>query len=371
MRRVLSAAAVAACTVAVTTAPAAAAATASHGWSVVPTPSPAGAVLGGVACSGATACTAVGYFQNGNQLAPLAERWNGTAFTIQPVPSPAASQSTDLRGVSCPAATACTAVGVYVTSPGGYRTPHGLAERWDGSAWSIQPTPASLGGLAGVSCPTVSACTAVGGFGGAFRAAQWNGSTWSPESVALPHSGSAGLDAVSCTAVTACIAVGDTLPQGSLEPHPLAERWNGSTWSILPVPAPAGGGELFGVSCSTATACTAVGQLYSHPGVLAERWNGSGWSIQRTPIPPATAGASLTAVSCPAPTACTAAGSVTNTFQDLTLAEHWDGTTWSIQPTPNPPGGQNGLNAVACPTTAFCLTTGGQARGALAERFTG
>jgi hypothetical protein len=386
MRRGWSAAAVAACVVAAITAPVAAAAAAARpGWSVVPVPSPAGATasfLGGVACSGAGACTAVGSFQRVAGMAALAERWNGTALTIQPVPSPASSQSTALSAVSCPAATACTAVGGYrVPSPGGYLTAQALAERWDGTAWSIQPTPSLAdlpSHLQGVSCPTVSACVAVGnsissgGGGQDFPFAEsWNGSAWSREPVPFPHGAfSTVLPAVSCTGASDCIAVGSSFFHNSFEHLPLAERWDGSAWSILPVPAPAGGGELFGVSCTAATACTAVGQLDSHPGVLAERWNGTAWSIQRTPTPPGAAGVTLTAVSCPAATTCTAVGSVTNTFQNRTLAEHWNGITWSIQPTPNPPGGNNGLNAVACPTPAFCLATGSQSHRALAERFT-
>jgi hypothetical protein len=257
MRRTLSAAAVAACALAVIAAPgSAAAATAGPSWSVVPTPSPAGASaseLGGVACSGAGACTAVGDSGSSPDLAALAERWDGTAFTIQPVPSPASSQSTELGGVSCPAATACTAVGSYrVPSPGGYPTTHSLAERWDGTAWSIQPTPDLQGGLAAVSCPTVSDCTAVGA-----RAEQWNGSAWSGETLPIPHGAvNVFLFGVSCTAASACIAVGSYSVQGSPGDHPLAEQWNGSAWSTQPMPTPPGAGDasLNAVSCPAAAA---------------------------------------------------------------------------------------------------------------------
>ena len=380
MRRVVPVAAVAACVVAIT-APGAAAAP-GPGWSVVPTPSPAGATesaLFGVACSSAGACTAVGYFQASNRSAPLAERWDGTAFSVQPVPR--AGFSSMLHGVSCPAANACTAVGAsrIFTGGGEFRFVP-LAERWDGTAWSIQPLPGSgVAALYGVSCPAVSDCTAVGAGG----AEQWNGSAWSPEPVPSPPGAVPGTvfpRAVSCPAPSACIAVGSfsVSTSSSSGLRPLAERWDGSAWSVLPVPTPAGGGALDGVSCSAATACTAVGgHRFSPQGLsvltLAERWNGMVWSIQPTPTPLGAGDAGLSGVSCPAATACTAAGAFGNPPGSNTLAEHWDGTAWSIQPTPNPGRGDNFLDTVACPAPATCLATGTQLQRhsffALGERF--
>ena len=382
MRRVVPVAAVAACVVAIT-APGAAAAP-GPGWSVVPTPSPAGATesaLFGVACSSAGACTAVGYFQASNRSAPLAERWDGTAFSVQPVPRPAGAVSSILHGVSCPAATACTAVGAsrIFTGGGEFRFVP-LAERWDGTAWSIQPLPGpGVAALYGVSCPAVSDCTAVGAGG----AEQWNGSAWSPEPVPSPPGAVPGTvfpRAVSCPAPSACIAVGSfsVSTSSSSGLRPLAERWDGSAWSVLPVPTPAGGGALDGVSCSAATACTAVGgHRFSPQGLsvltLAERWNGMVWSIQPTPTPLGAGDAGLSGVSCPAATACTAAGAFGNPPGSNTLAEHWDGTAWSIQPTPNPGRGDNFLDTVACPAPATCLATGTQLQRhsffALGERF--
>ena len=380
MRRVVPVAAVAACVVAIT-APGAAAAP-GPGWSVVPTPSPAGATesaLFGVACSSAGACTAVGYFQASNRSAPLAERWDGTAFSVQPVPR--AGFSSMLHGVSCPAANACTAVGAsrIFTGGGEFRFVP-LAERWDGTAWSIQPLPGpGVAALYGVSCPAVSDCTAVGAGG----AEQWNGSAWSPEPVPSPPGAVPGTvfpRAVSCPAVSDCIAVGSfsVSTSSSSGLRPLAERWDGSAWSVLPVPTPAGGGALDGVSCSAATACTAVGgHRFSPQGLsvltLAERWNGTAWSIQPTPTPLGAGDAGLNGVSCPAANACTAAGAFGNPPGSNTLAEHWDGTAWSIQPTPNPGRGDNFLDTVACPAPATCLATGTQLQRhsffALGERF--
>src|ERR1700677_2944311 len=73
----------------------------------------------------------------------------------------------------------------------------------------------------------------------------------------------------------------------------------GPTWSIQPTPDPAGGVVLSGVSCISTQACIAVGHYTKTRSgssksvyvTLAERWNGTTWSIQTTPDP-AKAGAS-------------------------------------------------------------------------------
>jgi hypothetical protein len=45
------------------------------------------------------------------------------------------------------------------------------------------------------------------------------------------------------------------------------------------------------VSCASASACTAVGDYYTSVTrtTLAERWNGTNWTIQGTPSPAAAA----------------------------------------------------------------------------------
>jgi hypothetical protein len=197
MRLALFAASVAACAAATVTASGAAASVAGPGWSMVVTPSPAAvevSELTGVACSGAGACTAVGDFQGSGGVFTLAERWNGTAFSIQPTPSPASPLAFSvLRGVSCRAADECVAVGDVTASSAPGLT---LAERWDGSTWSIQRTANQGGsqvtdnGLLGVSCPAASACIAVGSYQSGDQTfpliERWNGNRWTLQSVPAP-----------------------------------------------------------------------------------------------------------------------------------------------------------------------------------------
>jgi hypothetical protein len=81
---------------------------------------------------------------------------------------------------------------------------------------------------------------------------------------------------VSCTAGGACTATGDTATASANAT--LAQRWNGTKWSIQRTPNPKGGSsiELAGVSCAAVRVCTAVGQYYNGTATLtlAERWKG-------------------------------------------------------------------------------------------------
>jgi hypothetical protein len=62
----------------------------------------------------------------------------------------------------------------------------------------------------------------------------------------------------------------------------------------------------------------------------------SSTTMQRLPIPPGAPGEEplvlLASVSCASATACVTVGS----NQAATMAERWNGATWTIQPTPNP-----------------------------------
>jgi len=117
----------------------------------------------------------------------------------------------------------------------------------------------------------------------------------------------------------------------------LAEQLNGSTWTLQPTPTPTGaaGSALSGVSCTTNSACAAAGYYNDNafPEIsgdtpLAENWNGATWSIQPTPNPPATDISTLAEVSCTSATACTAVGGLSFYYSypvNVTLAERYSG----------------------------------------------
>jgi len=105
----------------------------------------------------------------------------------------------------------------------------------------------------------------------------------------------ASLEGVSCTSSTSCRAIGYSRENGKVK-RALAESWNGTTWSIQAAPNP-GEGEvnLKSLSCTSSTACTAVGSYVSkwnaktfaeeERKTLVESWNGTEWAIQASANP--------------------------------------------------------------------------------------
>jgi hypothetical protein len=360
--------------------PAAAPAAAGSRWRVQQTPNPVirNGALDAVSCASPGTCIAVGGYENraGTEV-PLAQARTSTGWRILAAAIPRGAVFTNLFGVSCTVTDACAAVGYYTD---GARHIHPLAEIWTGTSWKIQsvPSPAGhpLSGFFAVSCTSARACTAAGvqtdAHGNSTSLAErWNGTAWSIQATASPP-GSMGSEflAVSCTSATACTAGGANI-DGSHVSVPLAERWNGTSWRIQVTHAPAGSirSGFAGMSCSSATACIAAGSYDTNGGssvMLAERWNGANWRIQATPSPAGATGSYLLAVSCTAPGACTTVGAVTigsrhsgGSGTTVGLAERWNGTTWLVRAIPGPSGSiGTGFAAVSCSAATACTATG-------------
>jgi hypothetical protein len=350
-----------------------AAAASGSGWSVTPSPNPRagnglfGAAFGpAVSCPTASACTAVGLHVRGSGLGvTLAERRSGGAWTVQPTPNPPRAAASALNGVSCSSGSACTGVGQFVTTSGAQRT---LAERWNGNSWRIQPTPNPAGSpssrLFAVACPAAGSCTAVGTSDSKVLVERWGGARWRIQPAPVPHGAQfSELNAVSCTAAAACVAVGDYVNSSGVDVT-LAERWNGTRWAIRPTPNPAGAQSfsvLTGLSCTAPGACEASGA--SDAGAFTERWNGTRWSVQAVPAPAGAQFALLFGVSCAASSCEAVGGYVDSSGAFVPLGERWNGVAWHAQPVPNPArASANYLSGVSCPSASDC-TAAGQGNG--------
>ena len=331
-------------------------AVAQVGWTAETTVNPGNFdQLLAVSCVTQADCVAVGRYTPGGttQASALAEHWDGSAWTSEPVPAPA-SGFVSLDEVSCGAAASCVALGSYIlpgTSPPKFRA---LGERWDGASWHRIPVAA---GLDVVSCPAAGTCIAVGQQGKKLVAAEWDGSSWTtlPAPAPVP-AGTGAFNSISCTSAAACTAAGeyDTTPASI---QALAERWNGRTWA-LQATAPATSGELHGVSCVSASVCTAVGTgvTASGRGVMAERWAGGTWTVQPTPQVPATVNI-LTSVSCSSVRSCTAVGVREGTLGgQYMMALHWNGTRWTRQAPL--PGYDLVTESVSCQRGTGCTAAG-------------
>lgn len=302
-----------------------------HEWKLQTVTRPSGATyaeLWGVSCSSASVCIAVGNYTNSSKVeVPLVETWNGTAWAPQTVPVPEGAKASYLGGVSCSSSTGCTALGPYTSSSGAMMP---LAERWNGTEWSLQTMATPEGSkevsLLSSSCSSSSACTAVGHYTNSAKAVVplaeiWNGTAWTVQSVASPTEGKAAdLVDVSCLASSICTAVGHYYNNSSGSEAALAEVWNGTSWSVQSVPNPSGAkaAHLYGVSCSSSSACIAVGgdDVVNGYGeninaTLSEGLTGSEWAVLGTPIPEelgVNEYAGFVGVSCTASTKCEAVG---------------------------------------------------------------
>ncbi len=321
-------------------------------WALQHAVAPGGATynaLRSVSCVSATFCVAVGsHFNSAGNEANLAEIWNGTTWKIQSVPnltSQFGAVGNALFSVSCVSPSFCEAVGTAPDGPS--------AAMWDGSSWTVQLRPGADVEPQALSCAAANFCMSAAGS----AVDIWDGSAWS----AGPSvSGFSPVSSLSCLSASFCEAVGGGPPGEN------AAMWDGTAWSLQPT---AGGVSAApnAVWCTAADSCEAVGQNFDQTSdevvTLAEAWNGSTWTVQPTPNPAQTQSSSLAGVSCTSASFCSAVGqyqsSNLSTFGALqTLVEVWDGTAWTLRSTPNPSSVQDLLSGVSCGSSQECTAVG-------------
>jgi hypothetical protein len=163
------------------------AASAAPGWTVVPTVDPSATknVLNAVAVRGASDAWAVGHFtapdQDDDGLNMLTECWNGSTWTQVGAPA-VLHRDESLLAVGASSASDAWAVGFTKTVGTAGRNPQTV--HWNGSSWTIMPTPTLTGGakstLNGVVALSANNAWAVGkGRNGAALVEHWYGSAWS------------------------------------------------------------------------------------------------------------------------------------------------------------------------------------------------
>ena len=335
---------------------------ASGGWTAATLPATTtNELLYGSSCASATACVAVGFAK---QRAPLILTWDGTdwARTYPPKPS---TGTAELSGVSCYYANRCMAVGSMTSSSG---VPLPFTEQRYGTGWKIQPAPIPSGEieaqLSSIACPAVNWCMATGvgytagpdGYAASGLAEEWNGTDWTV--VPMPTVGSTtAVYGVSCTSASFCAAVGSSDNSKNHE-SAVIESWDGTSWSVQPTPPPlqgaANGSDLNGVSCSAPNACTAVGQYYTAAGAVdasVMRWDGTTWAKQAFQLD-----RSVFQVSCSSATSCVALGTTQARDAGLPQLFHWNGTDWATVTTPNE--GNASLQALGCSRAGYCTADG-------------
>ena len=305
---------------------------AAAGWTVVTVPQTGiSTVLNGAFARTGTDVWAVGrqYGPSGQPAPPpVAYHWNGSAWSLFTVPALTAAAS--LAAVSASSATDAWAVGWT----GGY-THVALTEHWNGSAWSRVTGPGSSAkffALRGVADLSPASAYAIGSDPGV--AYHWDGTAW--RTLTLPDAGFAasGITAVSATDIW---LTGSTSAGATAE----AVNFNGTAWTVVPMQQPTANKPILnGVTAVAANDIWAVGYLLSPAGAavgtLTEHWNGSAWSIVASPTPAGTF-PQLNAVAARGSGDVYAVGSALlsgSTGASEALILRWNGTTWSQDTVP-------------------------------------
>jgi hypothetical protein len=322
--------------------------------------------LNSVSCVSSASCVAVGDRSptSSSGSTSLAETWNGTKWSVVASPNPSGADGTTLYGVACPAAKNCLAVGDYFVSSS--RATLVAAEKWNGTKWSLVSAPSPSGftttALQAITCTSSTNCWAAGSSSNtstskyATLTERWNGSKWSIVPSPSPDNTKPDvLSGVTCGSATECWAVGYYFP-GSLTGS-LTEKWNGSKWAVVTTPS-SSSGELIGDACSGSSSCLAVG-ISNSLFALAQHWNGTAWTAT-TPVSPSGASTSeLNAAACTGTSACETVGVYNKSGTNPTLGESWNGSKWTLQTMPTITGSvYASLQGLACPSATDCWTTG-------------
>ena len=121
-----------------------------------------------------------------------------------------------------------------------------------------------------------------------------------------------------------------------------------SAWSLVPSPSPGGSApQLLAVSTESASDAWGVGVTFSTSTrsykTVTEHWNGNAWAVTASPSP--MLNQQLNGVAAISPSDAWAVGFMNNSqwASNRTLIVHWDGTSWTRVPSPNPTSGEDEL----------------------------
>jgi hypothetical protein len=291
--------------------------------------------FGMLGSAAASASTSVAPHSHARQiLSPRAHQWVVTD-TVDP-----SDQANYLVGLKAFAANDLWAVGAWYRPD--LSTPGTLTEHWNGSAWKLVRSPNATDGyneLYGIDGAAPDDVWAVGfhniSYYGTERtmALHWNGIKWSI--VKTPNLGSTAnlLGDVTVISPSDAWAVGDGDDAGGFRGKAIALHWNGTAWSMANPSQPGRGAGFAAVDALASNDVWAVGSDGKAP--LAQHYDGSAWSVVPTPD----IEGSLYAVEAIAVDDVWAAGEA----NDSTLTMHWDGGSWAVVPSPNGPNPSNEL----------------------------
>jgi hypothetical protein len=309
---------------------------ATGGWTAASVPPLAGNVdLQGASALNNSDAWAVGsqIVDAGQPPAPaVAYHWNGTTWSLTPTPN--LGEAVGLEAVSASSPTDAWAVGGINLGPRDHGT---LIEHWNGSTWSVAQENAETGQgvqLNGVVDLSSTDAWAVGNSSGLVE--HWNGTSWSLVILPDPSFTPAAGKAIAAVSANNVWILGSTVNSATGVATPETLHFNGTSWTAVPLQQP--NATNFGLSSLSAISATdiwAVGQVRpssttANGSTLIEHYNGTAWSIVPTPTPGFDP--TLTGIAGRSATDAYAVGTElpsANGGPEQALILRWNGTSWS------------------------------------------
>jgi hypothetical protein len=278
----------------------------------------------------------------------------GPAWTVA-----STAGSGNLTSVAEASATSAWAVGYTPTAP-----TESVVQHYDGTGWSVVAAPSLDGSLlAGVAAVGTTSTWAVGRTftGTRTRTFVEHGTPKGWKVVRSPSlDKSDGLTAVSGTGPDDVWAVGRRSIGKKVAA--LIEHYDGAAWTVSDTSLLAGQISLTGVHAIAPNDAWAVGSdalNKNRTTTYAAHWDGTAW----TTVPTPNASHLLDVFAGISGSASDDVWAVGDTLQSLspttitTLTEHWDGTSWTIVPSPNPSSIQY-LYGVAATSSGHAVAVG-------------
>lgn len=182
----------------------------------------------------------------------------------------------------------------------------------------------------------------------------WDGIAWNTVPAELPTDPFSFFQGVTALSSRNVWAVGYSLDQDGVSFSNLIEHWDGTSWQIVPSPnVDLRSNSLVAIAAVSSNDIWAAGYTNTISGApqllpLALHWDGTAWAIVPTPR---TSGGALLALKAFSSNDVWAVGedlaSSGHTVTSTTYILHWDGTLWTVVPSPNNPVAVNVLLSVS------------------------
>ncbi len=284
---------------------------------------------------------AVGEYFNGVADRTLVLKLSGTAISAMSTPNNG-SHHNSLLGVSVASATRAWAVGTYYNG----KADRTLVLQWNGASWKVQSSPnvgTKHNELDAVAAGSASNVWAVGYYfnGTADRTLveHYNGTKWTvvtSPNVGTKHDVLSGVAVVPGSHGAKAWAVGSYF--NGVNDQTLVERLSSGKWSVSKSPdVGTQGNVLSGVVATSGSVAYAVGSYTEgHLGslthtsqTLAERWNGTKWTVAVTDNI-GTQNNEFLGVFATSSSSVYAVGRYFDGTYDQTMVQHWDGLAWHV-----------------------------------------